>query len=865
MTSNELRALFLNYFTKKQHTVVHSSSLIPANDPSLLFTNAGMVQFKEVFLGLEKRSYTRATSSQRCVRAGGKHNDLDNVGYTARHHTFFEMLGNFSFGDYFKEEAITYAWEFLTTVLKLPPERLWVTVYKEDTEAEAIWLNKIKIDPARFSRCDEDNFWAMGDTGPCGPSSEIFYDHGPEIVGGPPGSEGSEGDRYIEIWNLVFMQYNRDEQGHLTPLPKPSVDTGMGLERICAVMQGVHNNYDTDVFTYLIDAIAALGRIQDKTQASLRVVADHIRACTFLVTDGVVPSNEGQGYVLRRIIRRAIRHGNKLGFTEPFFHKLVKPLVEHMKGAYPELVKAQAHCERLLLQEENQFAKTLEQGLKILEDAIAKLKNDILPGELVFRLYDTYGFPADLTADIARERHLFVDTAGFEEAMEKQRQLSSMASKFSVVNAAGFHVETKTEFVGYEFIESEASVQGLFDEQQQVVDFLQGKGWVTLDKTPFYAESGGQVGDCGALIYAGGRFVVEESRKEKEAILHFGCVHGEPIKRGMKVSAQVEDVRRRDTACNHSATHLLHTALRQVLGEHANQKGSLVEAARLRFDYSHHEAPTQAQLCRVEDIVNECIRANVAVETAVMSQQAATAQGADAFFGDKYGDKVRVLRMGDFSLELCGGTHVGRTGDIGLFKIVSESSISSGIRRIEAITARQALCEVQARDALLQEMAILFKAKPEDILEKVEQIQLKNKQLEKEVERLTLALLTQQSQSLLAYAKEVAGHKIVIAQVEAMDAKLLRQWVENLRSQLSSGVVGLASVKEGKVNMVVAAAGVCIKRCGANAVVNYVASELGGKGGGKPELAQVGGNDPARLASALEKVKAWLINEVGQA
>jgi len=863
MTSNELRKLFLDFFASKQHSVVHSSALIPGNDPSLLFTNAGMVQFKDVFLGLEKRAYTRAASSQRCVRAGGKHNDLENVGYTARHHTFFEMLGNFSFGDYFKEEAIQYAWTFLTTVLKLPPERLWVTVFKEDHEAESIWLNKIGIDPKRFSRCDEkDNFWAMGDTGPCGPCTEIYYDHGPEIAGGPPGSEDAEGDRYIEIWNLVFMQYNRDASGHLTPLPKPSVDTGMGLERICAVVQGVHNNYDTDVFVYLIEAIATLGHIQDKTQASLRVVADHIRACTFLITDGVVPSNEGRGYVLRRIIRRAIRHGHKLGFKAPFFHQLVKPLVEHMKDAYPELIKAQAQCERLLLQEENQFAKTLEQGLKILEEEVAKLEDAMLPGEVVFRLYDTYGFPMDLTADIARERHLQVDFSGFEKAMEKQRQLSAAASKFSDVGIAEFNVETKTVFVGYDFIETEAIVQALFDDQHQAVTALQGKGWLVLDKTPFYAESGGQASDQGVVIYPGGRFVIEESRKEKEAILHYGYVQGDALMLHAKVEAQVENVRRRSTACNHSATHLLHSALRQVLGDHAHQKGSLVEAARLRFDYSHYEALTAEQLKEIEILVNRYIRENVKVETTVMTPKAAAAKGADAFFGEKYGDEVRVLRMGDFSLELCGGTHVGRTGDIGLFKIISEASISAGVRRIEAVTGEQALQFMQMQAQCLYQVETLVKGKQAAVLEKIQQLQQKNKQLEKEVERLQLKVLLQQTQQLLLKSQDIAGHQVLLAEIESVDAKKLRQLVEDLRSQLQSGIVGLATVYEGKVNVVVGAVGDCLTWCGANTVANHFAAALGGKGGGRPELAQVGGNDPAQLPQAMKAVQAWLVAEL---
>lgn len=864
MTSNELRKLFLEFFEKRQHAVVHSSTLIPGNDPSLLFTNSGMVQFKDVFLGLDKRPYTRATSSQRSLRAGGKHNDLENVGYTARHHTFFEMLGNFSFGDYFKEEAIRFAWEFLTDVLKLPKDRLWVTVYKDDDEAEKIWVEKIKVDPARMSRCDEDNFWSMGDTGPCGPCTEIFYDHGPEIAGGPPGSPDADGDRYIEIWNLVFMQYNRDAQGKLTPLPKPSVDTGMGLERVSAVLQGVHNNYETDVFTYLIDEIAALAKIKDKTTPSLRVVADHIRACTFLITDGVLPSNEGRGYVLRRIIRRAIRHGNKLGLKEPFFYKLVAPLVNHMKEAYPELVKSQAHCERLLLQEETQFEKTLEQGLKIFEEAVSKIEGHVIPGELVFRLYDTYGFPVDLTADIARERKLTVDHEGFTVAMNRQRQQSSAASKFCDVAVAEFNVDMKTEFVGYDFVETDATVLALFDDKCQSVETLSGKGWVVLDKTPFYVESGGQVSDVGAIIYAGGRFIVEASRKEKEAILHYGHIQGQPLCFASKVDAQVEDQRRRDTACNHSATHLLHTALRQVLGEHAHQKGSLVEASRLRFDYSHHEAPTAEQLDDIERRVNEFIRANVPVETAMMSPKEAISQGAEALFGEKYGEVVRVLRMGDFSMELCGGTHVSRTGDIGFMKIISEASISAGVRRIEAVTGREAVLWMQEQKNVLRDIEGLLKAKQEVLPEKIQNLQLKSKQLEKECERLQLKLLNQQAQQLLLEAKQVGNHRILFAFIEGVDPKTLRQLVESLRGQIQSGLVGLVTEYEGKHNIVVGAVGDSMARCGANRVVEELARTLEGKGGGRPELAQIGVQRIDHMPQMMQQIQTWVVEQLNR-
>lgn len=859
ISSNALRQRFLAYFSERQHTVLPSSSLIPGNDPSLLFTNSGMVQFKNVFLGSEKRPYTRATTAQRSLRAGGKHNDLDNVGYTARHHTFFEMLGNFSFGDYFKEEAITYAWEFLTKELGIPKERLWVTVYKDDDEAADIWIKKIGVDPNRISRCDEDNFWSMGDTGPCGPCSEIFYDHGPEIAGGPPGSPDADGDRYIEIWNLVFMQYNRDAAGKLTPLPKPSVDTGMGLERMSAVLQGVHNNYDTDAFTYLIDAIAQLGKLSDKHSASIRVVADHIRSCTFLIVDGVLPSNEGRGYVLRRIIRRAIRHGNKLGFRDPFFYQLVAPLVKQMKAAYPELEKLQSHCERVLQQEEIQFAKTLEQGLKIFEEAVSKLKDNTLPGELLFRLYDTYGFPVDLTADIARERGLIVDQAGFERAMQAQRDLSAAASKFSDMSAACFNVNSKTEFVGYNFIETDAKVLALFDDSAQPVTRLADRGWVVLDKTPFYAESGGQVSDVGSLIYAGGRFHVEASRKENEAILHYGHVEGQALLTETRVDAQVENQKRRDTACNHSATHLLHAALKQVLGDHTQQKGSLVEPTRLRFDYAHYEAPTAAQLHEIESLVNHWIRSNVPVETRVMSPEEAIKQGAQALFGEKYGENVRVLQMGDYSMELCGGTHVSRTGDIGLFKIVSEASISAGIRRIEALTGREALVFIDAQQSIVKQLEDLFKAKQDRLPEKIQLLQNKLKEVEKRYEKLQLKAMSQAVNALCEEAKQASGLSCVLAELEPMDAKLLRQLTEQAKSQLSSGIVVLAAPFEEKHNVMIAITGDLVKKMPSSQIIDKLSAKLNGKGGGRPEFAQFGAQQVSGMTQVLADLKQWLI------
>ena len=862
MQLDDIRKRFLSFFESHGHQKVVSSSLVPKNDPTLLFTNAGMVQFKDFFLGLQTPDYKRAASCQICIRAGGKHNDLENVGKTARHHTFFEMLGNFSFGDYFKDKAIEYAWDFLTKELKLPKKNLYVSVYEKDEEAYKIWHKKIKLESSRIYRFGEkDNFWAMGDTGPCGPCSEIYYDHGATIPGGPPGSSQADADRYVEIWNLVFMQYNRDAQGKLTPLPKPSVDTGAGLERLCAVMQGVHNNYDTDLFTSLIEAIAKLGNIKDKTQSSVRVIADHIRACTFLIVDGVVPSNEGRGYVLRRIIRRALRHGNKLGLKELFFYKLVAPLVNQMKKAYPEIIKGQANVEYFLKQEEIQFAKTLEQGLKILEDEIQKLKNETIPGEIIFRLYDTYGFPVDLTADIARERHLHVDMSGFEKAMEKQRQNSALASKFTDVSGMNFDINCETDFVGYEFVETQSVVLALFDAAHSPSNSLKEKGWVVLDKTPFYVESGGQVSDTGMLLYGGGRFIVEESCKVKNAILHFGHVQGEALKLGVDVQAFVEDKRRRDIASHHSATHLLHAALRKTVGNHTQQKGSLVEAMRLRFDYAHHEALSSEQIYKIENTVNEWIRLNVLVETALMSKAQAIAQGADAFFGEKYAEKVRVLRMGDFSLELCGGTHVSRTGDIGFFKIISESSISAGVRRIEAVAGTAALIWAQTQETLMQKIENLVKGKQNVVFEKIQQFQEKIRELEKELENIKLKSLMQKTQQLLSEAQVVEGHTVLFSKIENVEPQVLRQLVENLKSQTPSGIISLASIWEGKVNIVVAVSGKALACCDAKTMVTRFAAELGGRGGGRPELAQVGG-DPSRLTQAFDDMHVWIIKKL---
>jgi len=871
MTSNELRRAFLEYFRDQGHEIVPSSPLVPGNDPTLLFTNAGMVQFKDVFLGTDKRSYKRAVTAQRCVRAGGKHNDLENVGYTARHHTFFEMLGNFSFGDYFKDAAIRYAWQFLTEVLELPAERLWVTVFEEDDEAADIWLKEVKVDPTRFSRMGtKDNFWAMGDTGPCGPCSEIFFDHGPEIAGGPPGSPDEDGDRYVEIWNLVFMQFDRAADGTMTPLPKPSVDTGMGLERAAAVMQGVHSNYQIDLFANLIAATAAILGVRNDGSSSLNVIADHIRACAFLVTDGVLPGNEGRGYVLRRIIRRAIRHGKKLGVEETFFHKLVGPLCAEMGDAYPELIKARAHVETVLEKEERRFAETLDQGMEILEEAIAGLQGKKLPGELVFKLYDTYGFPVDLTADIARERGLAVDQQGFERHMAAQRDRARAASKFGIADLQGVMSqvtgtgEVTSKFTGYGDVLGPGRVVSLYRDGGPVDVLVAGEdGVLILDSTPFYAESGGQVGDTGVIETPGGVFRVADTQKSGKASLHIGRVERGTIGSGETATARVDAERRAAIVLNHSATHLMHAALRQVLGEHVQQKGSLVAPDRLRFDFSHYEAVGPEQLQQIEDIVNEQIRRNVPAEIKLMRYDDAVASGAIALFGEKYGDDVRVLRLGDgFSVELCGGTHVRSTGDIGVFKITSESGVAAGIRRIEAVTGAAAIDWIDANIAVLDHVAGLLKSPRDQAVARVEQLLRRTKDLEKE--------LAATRQQLLAGAggpaesvTEIQGIKVLATRMDGADARTLRDAVDRFKDKLQSGVVVLGSVEDGKVRL---AAGVTrdnVDRIKAGDLIRPVAEQVGGKGGGRADFAQAGGTDPEHLDAALASVADWVARHLG--
>lgn len=861
MNSNQLRQAFLDYFKNKQHAVVASSPLVPGNDPTLLFTNAGMVQFKDVFLGSETRSYNRAVSSQRCVRAGGKHNDLENVGYTARHHTFFEMLGNFSFGDYFKREAIHYAWDFLTNVLKIPKEKLWVTVFKDDMEAEKIWLEEIGVDPNRISRCGEaDNFWSMGDTGPCGPCSEIFYDHGEDIPGGPPGSPDGDLDRYIEIWNLVFMQYERTADGTLTPLPKPSVDTGSGLERLAAVMQGVHNNYDTDLFKPIIKAVADIANIKDLTTTSLRVIADHIRSCSFLITDAVIPSNEGRGYVLRRIIRRAIRHGNKLGLHDPFFYKLVAPLVEQMGAAYPELAKAQTTIERVLLQEEQQFIRTLDTGLKLLEQYIAEHPNvKIIPGEIIFKLYDTYGFPVDLTADFTREKNLTIDVEGFETEMAKQRQKSQQASKFDVDYTEQLVIKADTDFTGYQHLTHEATVIALLCNNQPA-DSLQTKAdsIVVLDKTPFYPEGGGQVGDQGWLFGPSGQFQVKNTYKKGQAILHVGQLTQGTLQVGDKIHAEVDVEKRNATALNHSATHLLHAALRQVLGEHVMQKGSLVEPERLRFDFTHFAPLTDEQMQTIERLVNQQIRLNLAVETGVMSPEEAKKIGALAFFGEKYGENVRVLSMGEFSKELCGGTHVKRTGDIGLFKITFEGGIAAGIRRIEAITGEYAFNWVETLQQQLQEVTQLFKTDRENLIEKIKKSVQNAQQIEKQLQQLQNRLANSALNDLMDKAVDIKSTKVLVAELSGLDAKGLREAIDHLKSKWSSAIIVLGNINEDRVHLVAGVSKDLMAHIKANDLINSIADHIGGKGGGRPEFAQAGGHNVNELQTALGAAMTWI-------
>ncbi len=858
--SSELRSAFLNFFKENGHQIVPSSPLVPANDPTLLFTNAGMVQFKDVFLGKETLKYARATSSQRCVRAGGKHNDLENVGYTARHHTFFEMLGNFSFGDYFKSEAIHYAWEFLTKVVGLPEEKLWVTVFEEDNEAADIWLNEIKVDPSKLARIGaKDNFWSMGDTGPCGPCTEIFYDHGEKVHGGPPGTPEEDGDRYVEIWNLVFMQYDRDKKGNLNPLPKPSVDTGMGLERLAAIMQGVTNNYDTDLFTGIINTAATLAKVKDTANPSLRVIADHIRSCSFMIVDGVIPSNEGRGYVLRRIIRRAARHGNKLGLTEPFFYKLVQPLVDNMGSAYAELVDAQQRIEKVLETEEQRFNETLQQGMRILQDDIKSLSGNTISGETVFKLYDTYGFPADLTADVAREQSLKIDESGFQKQMEAQRERGRQASRFDVDYDASIEVHTHSQFTGYEHIEGEAVVKEIFVNNESVNSINEGEsGLVILDKTPFYAESGGQVGDQGLLKNMQATFKVVDTQKQSNAHAHIGKQLAGVLKVGDKINTLADAANRQAIVLNHSATHLMHAALRKVLGKHVQQKGSLVASDRLRFDFSHDAPINEQQLQEIEDMVNQQIRLNTVAAANTMSKDAALEAGAMALFGEKYGDEVRVLSIGDFSVELCGGTHVSRAGDIGIFKIISEAGIASGIRRIEAVTGEGALLWIKNNENQLASIADAVKASKSEAKEKVSQLVERNRMLEKELNQLKAKLATQAGSDLASSAIEIDGMKVLAHKIEGADPKSLRDTLDQLKNKLGSAAIVLGTSKGDKVSLIAGVTKDQTSRIKAGDLVNAVAMQVGGKGGGRPDMAQAGGTDPAALDAALQSVPDWI-------
>jgi alanyl-tRNA synthetase len=866
MKSSEIRARFLKYFEANGHAVVASSPLVPGNDPTLLFTNSGMVQFKDVFLGQDRRPYVRATTAQRCVRAGGKHNDLENVGYTARHHTFFEMLGNFSFGDYFKREAIRYAWELLTGVYGLPEERLWTTVYHEDDEAYDIWTREIGVPAARCVRIGDkpgapkyqsDNFWQMADTGPCGPCSEIFYDHGPAVAGGPPGSPDADGDRYIEIWNLVFMQFNRDEKGVLHPLPKPSVDTGMGLERIAAVLQGVHSNYEIDLFQDLIKAAARETRTRDLASNSLKVIADHIRACSFLIVDGVIPGNEGRGYVLRRIIRRAIRHGYKLGQTDPFFHRLVEDLTRSMGKAYPELAHARERVTQVLKQEEERFAETLANGMKVLEGALTR-EDRMLDGETVFQLYDTFGFPVDLTADIARERGVRVDYAGFEAAMERQRERARAASRFAAAGGVDYSGRL-TEFHGYDTLALEATVIALYREGARTDEIEAGdRAVVVLDRTPFYAESGGQVGDSGELAGVNGTFAVEDTQKiQAEVFGHKGVLKTGRLKVGDKVMAAVDAERRAHTMRNHSATHLMHKALREVLGPHVQQKGSLVDAEKTRFDFSHNEPMTEDEIRRVEAIVNAEILRNEATTARIMKFDEAARAGAVALFGEKYGDEVRVLDIG-FSRELCGGTHVKRTGDIGFFKILSETGIAAGIRRIEATTGEGALAWVQQQEARLAQAAAALKTSPQEVGQKIAQIIDNVRTLEKELARLKSRLASSQGDELAGQAVEVKGLKVLAAAIDGADARALREAMDKLKDRLKSAAIVLAAVNDGKVSLIAGVTKDATGRIKAGDLVNHVAQQVGGKGGGRADMAQAGGNDPGKLHEALASVRSWI-------
>ncbi|EAA8738989.1 alanine--tRNA ligase [Salmonella enterica] len=865
----EIRQAFLDFFHSKGHQVVASSSLVPNNDPTLLFTNAGMNQFKDVFLGLDKRNYSRATTSQRCVRAGGKHNDLENVGYTARHHTFFEMLGNFSFGDYFKHDAIQFAWELLTgeNWFALPKERLWVTVYETDDEAYEIWEKEVGIPRERIIRIGDnkgapyasDNFWQMGDTGPCGPCTEIFYDHGDHIWGGPPGSPEEDGDRYIEIWNIVFMQFNRQADGTMEPLPKPSVDTGMGLERIAAVLQHVNSNYDIDLFRTLIEAVAKVTGATDLGNKSLRVIADHIRSCAFLVADGVLPSNENRGYVLRRIIRRAVRHGNMLGAKETFFYKLVGPLIEVMGSAGEELKRQQAQVEQVLKTEEEQFARTLERGLALLDEELAKLQGDTLDGETAFRLYDTYGFPVDLTADVCRERNIKVDEAGFEAAMEEQRRRAREASGFGADYNAMIRVDSASEFKGYDHLELNGKVTALFVDGKAVEAINAGQeAVVVLDQTPFYAESGGQVGDKGELKGAGFTFAVDDTQKYGQAIGHLGKLSAGALKVGDAVQADVDEARRARIRLNHSATHLMHAALRQVLGTHVAQKGSLVSDKVLRFDFSHNEAMKPSEIRQVEDLVNAQIRRNLPIETNIMELDAAKAKGAMALFGEKYDERVRVLSMGDFSTELCGGTHASRTGDIGLFRIISESGTAAGIRRIEAVTGEGAMATVHAQSDRLNDIAHLLKGDSQNLGDKVRAVLERTRQLEKELQQLKDQAAAQESANLSSKAVDLNGVKLLVSELAGIEPKMLRTMVDDLKNQLGSTVIVLATVVEGKVSLIAGVSKDVTDRVKAGELIGMVAQQVGGKGGGRPDMAQAGGTDAAALPAALASVQGWV-------
>ena len=860
MKSADIRDAFLNYYAGKQHSIVPSSSLVPGNDPTLLFTNAGMVQFKDVFLGAEKRDYNRAVSSQRCVRAGGKHNDLENVGYTARHHTFFEMLGNFSFGDYFKREAIGFAWEFLTEVLKLPKERLWITVHISDDEAADIWVNEIGIAPKRLSRLDEDNFWQMGDTGPCGPSTEIFWDHGDDIPGGPPGSPDDDLDRYIEIWNLVFMQFERDSSGKMTPLPKPSIDTGMGLERVAAVMQGVHNNYDIDLFQHLIKAAAKIIGVTDLSENSLKVVADHIRSCAFLVVDGVVPSNEGRGYVLRRIIRRALRHGHNLGASGSFFHKLVVALGEVMGEAYPELLSMQQEIIATIKKEEEQFARTLDKGMGVLEAALENLSGEQLPGELIFQLYDTFGFPTDLTNDIARERGYSMDMEGYEECMEAQRTRARSASQFGLDYSDSIRVAGSTEFVGYNSLENSTHVNALYSAGEEVVSAgVDMEVAVILGSTPFYAESGGQVGDSGYLQTASAKIEITDCRKAGEHHLHIGKVLSGELKVGETVTATVDCSVRTATALNHSATHLLHSALQQILGEHVNQKGSLVDSQRLRFDFSHGESISAQQIREIEHRVNREILRNTPVETEVMTMDEAVEKGAMALFGEKYGSEVRVLSMGgDFSVELCGGTHVSRTGDIGLLKISAESSVSAGVRRIEAVTGEAAIAYCDALQDTVTDVANVLRAARHSVADKALQVVEENRKLQKEIDALKSKLANASGTDLMADLREINGFSVLSTVVEGADAKSLRGVADQVRSKLQSGVFMLAAVDGDKAALVAGVTQDLTDKIKAGDLLKFVTAQVDGKGGGRADMAQGAAGSTENLAAALESVYSWV-------